>query len=177
MQTVLDAFRPFRWPLVFSVAAILFGQAIGVAFGVAEEAMKAMLQADANEVLAGAYGNDAAKAKAVVDKSWVYLKRAHLHAGALGASSVAVITVLVFLRSPLAIRRIAAWAIAVGSFGYGWFWLLAGFKAPALGSTGAAKESLVWLAWGSSGPLVLATVVVLALLIREAVTPDAAPRH
>jgi hypothetical protein len=41
----------------------------------------------------------------------------------------------------------------------------AGFRAPGLGSTGAAKESLKWLAMPSSGAFVLATVAVLGLLI------------
>jgi hypothetical protein len=40
----------------------------------------------------------------------------------------------------------------------------AGFRAPALGGTSAAKESLAWLAIPSSGLFVLATVAVLVLL-------------
>lgn len=41
----------------------------------------------------------------------------------------------------------------------------AGFRAPALGSTSAAKESLKWLALPSSFAFVLATAAVLILLI------------
>jgi hypothetical protein len=43
--------------------------------------------------------------------------------------------------------------------------MLAGFRAPALGGTGAAKESLKWLAMPSSDAFVVATVAVLVLLI------------
>ncbi|MND07410.1 hypothetical protein D3C83_293500 [compost metagenome] len=46
----------------------------------------------------------------------------------------------------------------------------AGFRAPALGSTGAAKESLKWLAMPSSGAFVLATVAVLFVLIAAIVS-------
>ena len=36
--------------------------------------------------------------------------------------------------------------MGLGSLGYSMFWMLAGMRAPGLGSTGAAKESLEWLA-------------------------------
>lgn len=165
-DALFESVRPFRWALVLSLAAVLLGQGIGIAFGVAEDAMKASLQADADAVLATAYGADAAKAKAVVDKSWIYFQRAHLHAGALGTTSLALVFLLAFLRSsPLAPRQAAAFALGVGALGYGLFWLLAGLRAPGLGSTGAAKASLFWLAWGSSGPLVLGTVATMVLLL------------
>jgi hypothetical protein len=73
-----------------------------------------------------------------------------------------------------------AWTMAVGlglgvgGFGYSVFWMWAGFRAPALGSTGAAKESLKWLAMPSSGAFVVATVTVLVLLIVACVRRGAA---
>ena len=164
-ETLFDALSPFLPAVILSILAILFGQGIGIAFGVAEDAMKAGLQADANAVLATAYAGDAAKAKAVVDKSWIYYQRAHLHAGALGTMSLALVLLLSFLPSPLMQRKIAAYAMSGGALGYGLFWLLAGMRAPGLGSTGAAKGTLQWLAWGSSGPLVLGTVATIAFVI------------
>lgn len=56
-------------------------------------------------------------------------------------------------------------ALGAGGFGYSVFWMWAGFRAPSLGSTGAAKESLNWLAMPSSGAFVLATLTVLVVLI------------
>jgi len=56
-------------------------------------------------------------------------------------------------------------ALGAGGLGYSIFWMWAGFRAPALGSTGAAKESLKWLAMPSSGAFVLATIAVLVVLI------------
>jgi multisubunit Na+/H+ antiporter MnhB subunit len=57
-------------------------------------------------------------------------------------------------------------ALGIGALGYSVFWLWAGFRAPGLGSTGAAKESLAWLAMPSSGIFVLATAVVALRCIR-----------
>jgi hypothetical protein len=59
---------------------------------------------------------------------------------------------------------------ASAGFGYSFFWMWADFRAPALGSTGAAKESLRWLAMPSSGAFVLATVAVVFVLVAAIVS-------
>ncbi len=61
--------------------------------------------------------------------------------------------------------------LGAGGLGYSVFWLWAGFRAPALGSTGAAKESLKWLAIPSSGLFVAATVAVAGLLFLAIIAP------
>jgi multisubunit Na+/H+ antiporter MnhB subunit len=53
----------------------------------------------------------------------------------------------------------------VGGLGYSLFWMWAGFRAPGLGGTAAAKESLKWLAMPTSGAFVLATAAVLVLVV------------
>ena len=60
----------------------------------------------------------------------------------------------------------AVGALGGGALGYSVFWMWAGFIAPGLGSTGAAKESLRWLAMPSAGALMLATAGVAFLCIR-----------
>jgi hypothetical protein len=70
------------------------------------------------------------------------------------------------------LRQAAALAASLGSLGYGWFWFFAGRAAPALGSTGAAKESLAWLAQSSA---VLVAVGVLGTVVSIALA--AAPRR
>ncbi|MDP2345340.1 MAG: hypothetical protein Q8O67_30630 [Deltaproteobacteria bacterium] len=158
-----DVVRPFAPAFVLALCAVLLGQGIGIAFGAAEETLKGSLKADAELVLATTYGGDAAKAKAVVDKSWVYYQRAHLHAGALGTFALVFALLLALIPGHLLLRRACAAGVSVGAFGYGSFWLWAGMRAPGLGSTGAAKESLTWLAWASSGLLVGGTLFGLAL--------------
>ena len=60
--------------------------------------------------------------------------------------------------------RLTAFGLGAGSFGYSLYWMWAGFRAPGLGGTGLAKESLKWLAMPSSGAVVLCTGVVLGVL-------------
>jgi hypothetical protein len=43
--------------------------------------------------------------------------------------------------------------------------MLAGLRAPGMGSTGAAKASLEWLGIPSSGMFVLATIAVFVLCL------------
>jgi hypothetical protein len=160
--------RPFLPALLLGILTLLFSFGVGASFGAAEDSLKKALQQRADAVLATAYEGDAAKAKPVVEKSWSYLKRAHLHGGGLGASALVLILLLALAVGPTVPARIAATAMGAGGLGYSLFWLAAGFAAPALGSTGAAKESLAWLAIPSSGAMglgTLATFVLVALAL------------
>jgi hypothetical protein len=156
-----------RLGLVLAGLTLLFGQGVGIGFGLAEDTIKARLKASAAAVRDTTCQGDEAAARAVLDKSWSYLQRAHLHAGGMGTTAVAL---LVSVGLVGASRR---WNLAIGlglwagGLGYSVFWLWAGFRAPGLGSTGAAKESLRWLAMPSSGAFVLATLAVLVLLLRS----------
>lgn len=161
--------------LILAVATILFGQILGIVFGLNEDIIKSRLQSSAVEVRETIYSGDDAAIKPVLEKSWTYMKRAHLHAGAMGTTALAL-TVLVALlgSSPLVIRAIGL-ALGAGGLGYSIFWMWAGFLAPALGGTGAAKESLRWLAIPSSGAYLLATVAVLLILIKTLAAPETRP--
>lgn len=137
---------------------------MGIVFGLNEDVIKSRLNADAAEVLGTIYKDDNAAAKAVVDKSWNYMQRAHLHAGGMGTTAVALITVLCLVGASRPATALISVALGAGGLGYSVFWMWAGFRAPSLGSTGAAKESLKWLAMSSSGGFVLATVAVLTVV-------------
>jgi hypothetical protein len=52
----------------------------------------------------------------------------------------------------------------LGSLGYGIFWLLAGFLAPGMGSTGAAKESIALIAQVSGASFFVAGVTLFGFL-------------
>jgi hypothetical protein len=163
---ILDAIRPFLAACLVAVLGIATGAGFGVAFGAFEDDMKSGLKHSADAVLATTYGGDEAKAKAVVDKSWVYYKRAHLHGGALGTQALVLALVLAALSSvPLRLRQTAALSSALGSLGYGWFWYLAGRAAPGLGGTGAAKESYAWLAQPSAGLLALGIALTVVAIV------------
>ena len=159
--------RPILPGLLLAVLTLLFGFFLGVVFGLNEDAIKSRLVASAAAVDVAIYQQDAAAAKAVVDKSWAYMQRAHLHAGSLGAVAAILSLVLVALRTAPRIATVLSAALGAGGLGYSVFWMWAGFRAPGLGSTGAAKESLAWLAIPSSGMVVAATVAVALLIARQ----------
>lgn len=154
-------FRTASAGLILAILTILFGQGMGIVFGLNEDAIKSRLKEDAAQFQETIYQGDQIAAKAVVDKSWNYMKRAHLHAGGMGTTAIVLITMLCLVDPPRKITAIVSVILGAGALGYSIFWMWAGFRAPALGGTNAAKESLNWLAMPSSGGFVLATVAVL----------------
>ncbi len=103
----------------------------------------------------------------IPDKSWVYFKRAHLHANGLGTASVVLIILVSFLPISNKIKSINAIFLGIASLGYSLYWMLAGLKAPTKGSTGLAKESLRWLALPSSGLCIIGLIMIVALVIKS----------
>jgi hypothetical protein len=166
LSPALPGLRPALPGLLLALLTVLFGYGLGIVFGLNEEIIKSRLSASAAEVQATAYHGDAAAIKPVLDKSWTYMQRAHLHAGGLGTGAMAMTLLVALLGYRPAVTRAVSLALGGGGLGYAVYWLWAGFRAPGLGGTGAAKESLKWLAMPSSGLVVVGTaaVVVLCLL-------------
>jgi len=160
--------------ILLAICTLLFGFGLGVVFGLNEDAIKSRLAASATEVSVTVYKGDATASKAVLDKSWTYMQRAHLHAGGLGATAIALSLVVVLLGVGPLYARLTASALGLGSLGYSVFWLWAGFRAPGLGGTGAAKESLAWLAIPASGLVVAGTVAVAVFTVRALLRPPSA---
>ncbi|HEX6616365.1 MAG TPA: hypothetical protein VF046_08675 [Gemmatimonadales bacterium] len=149
--------------LTVAVFTVLFGFAMGGLFGFNEGIIKDRLAASAAAVTASVYGGDAAAAQPVITKSWDYMQRAHLHGGAVGTAAIGMIVVMLLIGAPSRTIRVLSLALGLGALGYSVFWMWAGFIAPGLGSTGAAKESLRWLAIPSAGAVLLGTAGVVAL--------------
>ncbi len=151
--------------LLLSVLTLLLGFGLGVVFGLNEDLIKSRLSAAAASSTSTVYQQDPQAMKAVLDKSWTYMQRSHLHAGSLGTSAIALTVVVVLLGTGARIAAAISLALGAGGMGYALFWVWAGFRAPALGGTAAAKESLAWLAIPSAGLIVAATLAVAVLLI------------
>jgi hypothetical protein len=158
---------PVKYGLLFALITLVYGFGLGGTFGVFEENIKEHLKSDASQVLASVYDGDEAQMKKIIDKSWIYFKRAHLHANGLGTASVILIILVSFLPIGNKIKSINALFLGVGSLGYSLFWMLAGLKAPGIGSTGLAKESLTWLALPSSGLCIIGLIMIVALVIKS----------
>jgi hypothetical protein len=161
--------------LVLAVLTLLYGQFIGITFGANEEGFKESLKDRASAVRETVYRGDEAAMKGVLDKSWTYMKRAHLHAGGMGTTAVALILLLSVLGTAPWTMRLVSLGLGGGGLAYSIYWMWAGFRAPALGSTGAAKESLDWLAIPASSAFVLATLAVLVLLVAGCCRRNTAP--
>jgi hypothetical protein len=159
--------RPQRWTILLGLVACLWGFVMGGVFGAAEDPIKEALRARGEAVLETHYAGDATKAQAVVDKSFRYLVRSHLHGGAIGAVATLCGLVLATLRrGPPGPRRAIGALIGAGALAYALYWAAAGWIAPGLGSTGAAKEALAWWAIPAAGACILGltgTVVLAAL--------------
>ena len=160
-NNIVKNLRPMKFGIVLSLLTIAFGFGFGGAFGAAEDALKDHLKGKAQPVLSTVYKGDEAEMKKVLDKSWTYFKRAHLHANGLGIIALGLIFLASFLSFDTRIKVVAGWFLGLGAFNYSYFWMLAGLRAPVLGSTGAAKESLKWLAVPSAGMLIIGLAIIL----------------
>ena len=145
--------------------AILFGGLMGLSFGCCEDTIKDTLKAGAKEALSGVYKGDQAKADKVVKKSWVYMKRAHLHSQTMGVISIAFSLLVAWLNFPARTQMGVSLLSGLGSLGYGFFWMVSGYLAPGMGSTGAAKESVGLIAQASGGAFFVAGVTLFGLVV------------
>lgn len=149
-----------KFGLMLSLLTLVYAFGLGAVFGVWEKDIKSYIKSEAEAVKADVYKIDAeaeavkddiykdkkAKMDEVIDKSWVYFKRAHLHAAGLGAISLGVCLLLAFLDVCRWCKLASSVTLGLGALLYSMFWMFAGMRAPGLGSTSAAKESLALLA-------------------------------
>lgn len=157
-----------RFGLCITLLAILFGFGMGGLFGGFEDLLKNDLKSRAHAVLDSVYKGDQTKLQATIDKAWVYYQRSHLHGAAIGTASLACILALAFMHRPASrTKAVVALALGVGALGYALYWLWAGYRAPELGGTAAAKESLKWLALPTSGAALLGILSMLILSLWE----------
>jgi hypothetical protein len=147
-----------RLGLVLSACAIVIGFAAGGVFGIAEDAIKADLLARAS---ASSPTDEAGRQLA--DKSWVYLKRAHMHWGGVGTATLC----LALLAGLVPQRRWSpSWAAAaagIGAVAYPAAWSAAGLLAPSEGSTAAAKSLLAPWFIGSAALVLIGSVALLVM--------------
>ena len=165
-KEIIEKVKVVRIGIILSLLTLLFAFVLGCLFGAIEGKIKGHLKAEAQAVSDTVYKGDSVKMKKITDKSWVYFKRAHLHASGLGAISLAVILLLMFMQSPLILKELTAIALGLGSLGYSLFWMFAALMAPGLGSTGAAKEALSFLAIPSAGMCIAGLITVLVVFIK-----------
>ncbi len=156
----LGGLRQMKIGVFFALLSLLYGFGLGAVFGAAEDSIKAHLEEQGRAVITTVYKNDQAKLDKILSKSWTYFKRAHLHANGLGTASLAMILLLACVAKGARLERVTAALLGIGALGYASFWMFAGLGAPALGSTGAAKDALQWLAIPTSGACIVGLLLV-----------------
>jgi len=165
-MTSLTVSKPIAVGLCLALMAILLGFSLGAGFGAKESAIKGHLEESANAVFETVYHGDDRAKEAVVQKSWSYLKRAHMHGGAIGTSAVAAILALLLLGGASRLAKFSAVAFGTGALLYSSFWLFAGLAAPGLGSTDLAKESLSYIALPGAGLCILGLLGTLVCVVK-----------
>ncbi|MCP4376231.1 MAG: hypothetical protein GY794_08675 [bacterium] len=161
-QNGITNIKPAKLGTLFALLTILYAFGLGATFGLFEDDIKGHLKAEAAAVKDSVYKGDEAKMKKITDKSWVYFKRAHLHAAGLGAIALAIVVFLAVANACPFCKFTGSLCIGLGSLGYSLFWMLAALKAPGLGSTGQAKEALRLLAQPAAGLCILGLLFAFA---------------
>jgi hypothetical protein len=161
---------PVRFGLLLGLLAVLYGWSLGLVFGVGEDAIRERFVADAEASRAkylqkaGSEEGATAAIKRMDETAWRYFLRAHLHAGAIGSIAIGGSVLLALLSVGRAPKLVASLLLGIGAVGYPLSWMLAGMRAPGLGTTAAAKESLLWLAVPSSVGLFIGGLMTFGLV-------------
>ena len=151
--------------MLVAIIAILYGGMMGLSFGCCEESIKKTLNISAQEAITVKYDGDQAKVDKTVKKSWIYMKRAHLHSQTMGVISIVFSLLVAWLSYPAKAQLAISLLSGFGSLGYGLFWMLAGYMAPGMGSTGVAKESVGLIAQASGGAFFFSGLLLFSILI------------
>ncbi len=88
--------QQMKYGIVLALITLCYGFGLGGAFGAFEDNIKGHLKAESKSVLTDVYKGDEGKMKKITSKSWVYFKRAHLHANGLGVIALGLILFLSF---------------------------------------------------------------------------------
>ncbi len=112
-----------KFGILLALVTLIYGFGLGGVFGVFEDTIKGHLKSEAQEVLTTVYNGDEAKMKKITDKSWIYFKRAHLHANGLGIISLGLTLLLSFLAADRRVKMITAFSLGLGSLGYSLAWM------------------------------------------------------
>ncbi len=158
-------FKNVKYGILAAMVAIMFGGSLGLSFGCCEDDIKGFLKSQAVSVAQEQYAGDQDKIDKVVKKSWVYIKRAHLHSQTMGVIAIVFSLLAVFFNFDKLIQIWVSVMGGLGSLGYGLFWLLAALRAPSMGGTHQAKEAVGLLAQVSGASFYLAGMTVFLMLV------------
>lgn len=146
-----------RAGLAIVLLSLFFGVALGISFGVNEDAYK-------NYVAEGVAAHPELHDETSEDKIWRYVQRTHFHAGGIAAFCLSLIILVMFSDLSRKLQRISSILIGLGSF-YPLAWLSMFFLSPSIGR-GPAHEHLLTLlfTYVGVGGILLGSFFLLANL-------------
>jgi len=109
-------FTHVKYGILIAMIAILFGGSMGLSFGCCEDDVKGFLKSQADSVFQEKYGGVQAKKDKVVNKSWIYMKRAHLHSQTMGVIAIAFSLLVAWLNFHPKIQLGVSVLSGIGSF-------------------------------------------------------------
>jgi predicted cobalt transporter CbtA len=111
--------------LAIVLLGLFFNVALGIAFGVNEDAFK-------DYIAEGIAAHPEVHDEKSEDKIWRYAQRTHFHAGGIAAFCLGLIILVMFSDLRPRLRRVSSILIGLGSF-YPLAWLSMFFLAPSIG--------------------------------------------
>ena len=148
--------RPL-WPaLAASMVLLVFGCALGAFTGVGKPGYERWMAAHLVDA-------PAAESRVVMDASWRFLQRAHVHAGSMSTGALVISFALAMTSGAAVLRRAISIVLALGAAGYTAVLLLAALRIPIVGDIEAAKAPLTSLAMATTGAYMTAAAGAVAL--------------
>lgn len=148
-----DYLTPVRGGMILAFATLLFGIAMGIGFGVAEDVF---IRFAKNGIALHPTLHGAGS----VDKIWRYAQRAHFHATGIGAFTIGLIILVAFTNLRDSLK--SATAILIGLAGlYPLSWLSMFLLSPSMGrgpAHGALATEL--LAYAGTGALLVGLAIL-----------------
>jgi len=151
--------KPIALGMVFAMMTLLFGETIGMVFGVAEDPVEEWISAT---IAANPANPDLVtkSPEAIAKKSARYILRGHFHGTGIGAMSVGLILAIGASWVSARWKMLLSLGVGVGGFIYPICWLGAGLLMPSIGKE-AAKGAMEILVFPSIGMQVTALLITL----------------
>ena len=143
--------------LAIVLLGLFFNVALGIAFGVNEDAFK-------DYIAEGIAAHPEVHDEKSEDKIWRYAQRTHFHAGGIAAFCLGLIILVMFSDLRPRLRRVSSILIGLGSF-YPLAWLSMFVLAPSIGRDPAHEHVLTkLLTFVGVGGILLGSFFLLANL-------------
>lgn len=123
--------------LVLVLAGLLFGIAMGIGFGVSEDAFKGYISA-------GITANPDVHDQKSAAKIWRYAQRAHFHSTGIAAFSLGLVILIALSSMKQRMKTLSSILVGLGAL-YPFSWLMMFLLAPEIGRSAAHRHILTEL--------------------------------